>query len=173
MFEKRDYRVYKGVKREQIYQPICDFWVQQGFYVAQVSPYHVHGSSYYSKIGLRREFWLSMDERGGDTHMDLLFSAKISDEGIIGGVAAAVIFLPVAVVGGAISYGEYEEYSRRLMGTFWNFVDQQSRVNGQNAAPAQPAPSPQPQTITMAACAGCGALIPNTWKACPYCGRGK
>jgi hypothetical protein len=171
MFEKREQKVYRGVRRESVYQPVCDFWARQGFYVAQVSPFHIQGTSYYQKIGLRREFWLRLDEQNGDTYMDLMFSARISDEGLIGGAAAAVIFFPVAVVGGAISYGEYEEEARRLMGSFWSFADQQCRITGQSAAPSQPVPPPQPPTITMAPCGGCGALIPENWKACPYCGN--
>ena len=176
MFEKHDCRIYKGVRRESIYQPVCDFWARQGFYAAQVSPFHIQGTSYYSKIGLRREFRLRLDEQGGDTYMDLQFSARITDEGLAGGAVAAVVFLPVAVVGGAISYGEYEEDANRLMATFWGFVDQQTRVAGQWSAPAQPPPiqqPPQPQTVTMGACVGCGALIPASWKACPYCGRSR
>ncbi len=169
MFEKRDYRMYQGVNREQIYPQICDFWARYGFYVAQLSPFQIQGQSYHQKIGLRREFYLRLDEHQDGTYIDLMFSAKISDEGMIGGIAAAVIFFPIALVGGALSYTEYENEAKNLMGNFWGFVDQITNQRGTytNAPPIQP----QPQAQDTMPCPGCGAILLNNWKACPYCGR--
>ncbi|UCF07421.1 MAG: zinc ribbon domain-containing protein [Thermoplasmata archaeon] len=173
MFEKREFRRYQGVKREDIYPQICDFWARQGFYVAQLSPFHIQGQSYISKIGLRREFFLRMDEQGGNTYIDLQFQAKITDEGLVGGAAAAVIFWPVALVGGALSYKEYEDDARNLMWSFWGFVDQMTNQSGVPTQPPLP-PAPPPPAVPgrpAAPCKGCGALLPQDWKACPYCGK--
>ena len=171
MFEKREYRMYQGVEREHIYPQICDFWARHGFYVAQMSPFQIQGQSYHQKIGLRREFHLRMDELQGSTYLDPQFQAKISDEGLVGGAVAAVIFLPVAVVGGAISYSEYEDDAKNLMGSFWAFVDQ---LTNTRSIPAHaPAPTPPLQPQETLPCQGCGALLPTNWKACPYCGRAK
>jgi hypothetical protein len=170
MFDKREYRMYKGVKRDQIYRQICDFWARQGFYVSQISPFQIQGQSYYQKIGLRREFYLRIDEHEDATYIDLSLSANITDEGLIGGAAAALIFLPVAVVGGALSYNEYETDARNLMGSFWGFVDNISKTNGVFTQPPG-APMPPPKTAPTMYCPGCGALIPQNWKACPYCGN--
>jgi len=172
MFEKRDYRMYEGVKREDIYQQICDFWTRQGFYVAQISPFHIQGQSYHQKIGLRREFFLRMDEHQNNTYIDLQLQA-ITDEGVIGGAAAAIIFWPVAVVGGALSYSEYENDANALMGSFWVFVDQITNKRGTFAHAPQPPqpPQPQPQFYETVTCQGCGAIIIKNWKACPYCAR--
>jgi hypothetical protein len=103
MFEKRDYRVYKGVKTDKIYPQICDFWTRQGFYVAQLSPFQIQGESYQSNIGLRREFYLHLNEQKDSTYIDITFRARVTDTGAVGGAAAAVIFWPAAVVGGALS----------------------------------------------------------------------
>ena len=169
MFEKRDYRRYQGVKRENIYQQICDFWTRQGFYVAQISPFQIQGQSYHEKIGLRREFSLRMDEHEGSTYLDLQFQAKITETGMVGGAVAAVIFWPVAAEGGALSYSEYESDARNLMGSFWAFVDHLANTK---SVPAQaPSPPVQPQPQETLPCQGCGALLPANWKACPYCGR--
>ena len=130
MFSKRNYRLYRGVKRESVYPQVCDFWARNGFYVAQVSPYHIRGESYHSKIGLKREFELRLDEQGGDTYADLHFAAKITDTGLIGGAVAAVIFWPVALVGGAISYSDYEGDANNLMGSFWAYLDQVASIPG-------------------------------------------
>jgi hypothetical protein len=225
MFDKRDYRRYKNVKRDDIYPKVCDFWARQGFYVAQLSPFQIRGESYHQKIGLRREFYLRLDEQDGNTYIDLQFQAKISDEGAVGGVAAAVIFWPVAVVGGALSYSEYEKEANSLMYNFWIFVDQLTNQRGElppGWRPPEPSlfssPAPQPgppppnrqyyqqhpldqkqeppkdnkvkedknptdtdiksstppeelsPSKETAPCKNCGALLPNNWKACPYCG---
>lgn len=161
--------MYEGVKKEQIYQQICDFWARQGFYVAQMSPFHIQGQSYHQKIGLRREFFLNMDDRQGATYIDLSFQAKITDEGLIGGAAATIIFWPVALVGGAVSYKEFEDDARNLMGSFWTYVDQITNKRGTFAQAPAPPPPPQPQDTVP--CQGCGALLIRSWKACPYCGK--
>lgn len=163
--------MYQGVRRDQIYTQVCDFWARSGFYVAQISPYHVRGESYHQKIGLKREFYLRLDEHEGNTYMDLQFSAKITDEGMVGGAAAAIIFLPVALVGGALSYTEYEDDARKLMGSFWAYADQITNVRGVMAQlPTPPPPQVYPQTQKTVPCSGCGALVMADWKACPYCG---
>ncbi len=172
MFDIRDYRMYKGVVRTNIYPQICDFWARQGFYVAQLSPFQIQGQSYQQKIGLKREFFLRMDEHEGGTYIDLNFRAQITDEGLIGGVAAAIIFWPAAIVGGAVSYSEYEKDARNLIGSFWGFVDNMTHISGMIPQPPKPAPPPTetPRSDTSE-CEYCGAIIITNWKACPYCGK--
>jgi hypothetical protein len=170
MFEKREYRMYQGVKRDQIYQQICDFWARQGFYVWQISPFQIQGQSYHQKIGLRKDFFLRMDEHENTTYIDLSLRASITEEGMIGGGAAAILFWPVAVVGGAMSYSEYENDARNLLGSFWGFVDSISKIQGVWATAPQAQPQP-PQVAPTIPCKGCGAIIPQNWKACPYCGN--
>ena len=43
MFEKREYRMYKGVGKDKLYPEITEFWSSQGFYVSQISPYYLYG----------------------------------------------------------------------------------------------------------------------------------
>ena len=177
MFEQRDYRVYKDIARADIYESACVWWGTQGFYVTRVGPYHVRGVSYYSKIGLRREFDLFLNEAEGGTTLDLTFRAQITDEGLVGGAVAAVLVWPVAVVGGAISYHEYEKEARQLMYYFWQFMDQEAGVPGAVATPTTPPPVPPPPPPQPPAaapnvpCGECGALLHPDWKACPYCGE--
>ena len=173
--------MYSGAKREDMYPQICDYWARQGFYVGQISPFHIRGESYHSNIGLRREFYLRLDEHEGSTYIDLTFRARITDEGAIGGTAAAVLFWPVAVIGGAVSYSEYEKDATNLMFSFWGFVDQIAKQKGHSAPqdaqtpdqpPPPPAPDQKPSVEENVPCKECGALLPNSWKACPYCGKG-
>lgn len=160
MFEKREVRSFPGARREDLWPKVWDWWSRQGFHLTQTGPYRFHGASYYSRIGLRREFDLIVDDVQGGTGIDLMFTARITDEGVVGGAVAALVFLPVAVVGGAISYSEYETDASNLMAAFWQYVH---GVTG--SAPIGPLPQlPLP-------CSGCGAAMLPDWKVCPYCGR--
>jgi hypothetical protein len=176
MFEQREFRTYRGVKRKDLYRESCMFWTGRGFYVAQISPYYIHGTSYYSRIGLKREFDLYVTRSGDDTNLDLTFRARITDEGLLVGAVAAVVFLPVAVVGGAISYHEWEKDARDTIIAFWAHMDDEAGRPGMVVAPTAPPPPtpPQPPPSSQAAagepCDECGALLLPDWKACPYCG---
>ena len=169
MFDKREYLVYKGVKSRDIYPQVCRFWSEQGFYVGQLSPFEIQGQSYHQRIGIRREFYLRMNESEGDSYIDLSLRAKVTTEGLFGGAVAAVIFWPVALAGGAISYYEYEKDTVNLLGSFWDYVD---NISGEVGTPVQAVPpfSPPAYSTDSVSCSKCSALLPRHWRACPYCG---
>ena len=129
---------------------------------SKTGPYRFHGSSHYSRIGLRREFDLIIDDVSGGSNLDLTFSAQITDEGLIAGAVAAVFLLPVAVLGGAVSYSEYETDAQNLIVAFWQFFSARPGATTDKPTPAMPAP-----------CKGCGAALLPDWKVCPYCGRAR
>ena len=172
MFERRDFQVYKGVDLKEIYPKICGWWASRGFYVSQIGPYHIHGTSYYSRIGLRREFDLFINDVEGGVSFDLMFRAHITDEGLIGGGVATLLFWPVAVVGGAVSYNEHETDARNTMIAFWQYINHETNVQGMVEEPDSPHEEPEvlPEPETEP-CEICGALLPTDWKACPYCGN--
>jgi hypothetical protein len=124
MFEKRDYQMFNGTNKEQFYQTACHYWASQGFYVTRQSPYRIQGESFDSRIGLKRKFSLNLHEQEGNTYLDLQFQAKITDIGMFGGLAAAVICLPIALIGGAYSYSEYESDSNDFTNRFWEYMNQ-------------------------------------------------
>lgn len=171
MLDKRDYRIYQNVQPEQVYPQVCDFWARQGFYVGQISPFEIQGQSYLPRIGLRREFYLKLTDHNGDTSVDLYFRGKVTDEGLLGGAAATIIFFPVALVGGAISYSEFEKDARNIIGGFWSFIDRLTGV--QNFIAAPPPYIPPAASNGSTACTGCGAFLLNNWVSCPYCGQSK
>jgi len=160
MFEKREVRSFPGLRRDDVWAKAWDWWARQGFHLAKTGPYRFHGSSYYSRIGLRREFDLIVDDVPGGCNVDLTFSAQITDEGLIVGAVTAVLLLPVAVLGGAVSYSEYETDARNLILAFWQFL---STAPGASADKPTPAMTPP--------CKGCGAALLPDWRVCPYCGR--
>lgn len=161
MFEKREVRFISGVRREDLWPKAWEWWARQGFLLTQTGPYRFHGASYYARIGLRREFDVVLDEAPGGVTVDLTFSAQITDTGLVAGAVAAVVLLPVAVLGGAVSYTEYESDARNLMLAFWQSI----------SAPGGTAPATTPAMPPP--CAGCGAALLPDWKVCPYCGRAR
>ena len=160
MFEKRETRTFPGMRRDEIWSRGWEWWSRQGFRLEQMGPYRARGTSFYGRIGLRREFTLAVDEVSGGAGADLSFRASLTEEGLVGGAVAAVLFFPVAVVGGAISYTEYETDARNLMAAFWQYLQ---ATGGRGPATAMPVPTP--------ACTGCGAALLPDWKVCPYCGQ--
>ena len=177
MLEKRDYRIVSGVKVNDVWAKTMDWWQRAGFAVYQVGPGHLTGASYYSKIGLRREIELRYQESEGSLYADLSFRARITDEGVVGGAVAAVVFWPVAAVGGAISWSEYDNEANALISNFWVFL---SQITGKQLqfppgyAPVYSTPQtpvPQSQPAPAKKCSKCGTDLAANWKVCPICGQ--
>ena len=153
-----------GARAAELWPKVWDWWSRQGFQLSQSGPTSMRGTSFYSNIGLRREFWLVLSEAPNGANVDLSLDAQITDEGLVVGAVSAVVFWPVAVVGGALSYSEYETDARNLMLAFWQYV------YSLGAPPGTPPPR-IPEVPTP--CAGCGAAMLPDWKVCPYCGRAR
>jgi hypothetical protein len=176
MLEKRDYRVVPGAKLTDVWAPSWDWWQRAGFALYHVGPGHFTGSSIYSKIGLRREIDLRFLEANDALYVDLAFRARITDEGAVGGAVAAVVFFPVAAVGGAISWSQYENEANALMATYWQglwqLTGKPSQILYVTAPPFGTPYTVMPQVPAPAAktCAKCGAGLAADWKACPACG---
>lgn len=162
VFEKREVRVIAGVHRESLWPKSWEWWGRAGFHLAQSGPYRLNGSSFYSRIGLKREIELSLDDVPGGCSLDLRVNAQITDEGAVLGGISAIVFWPVAVVGGAVSYTQYEDDARNLMIAFWQYASALA-APGAGTPPRVPAVPPP--------CTGCGAALLPDWKVCPYCGR--
>jgi hypothetical protein len=160
MFEKREVRSFPGLRRDDAWRKAWDWWGRQGFQLTKTGPYRFHGSSFYSRIGLRREFDAILDGAEGGTNVDLTFNAQITDEGLIAGAVTAAFLLPVAVLGGAVSYSEYETDARNSVLAFWQFLSGAPTGAADRMTSAMPPP-----------CQGCGAALLPDWKVCPHCGR--
>ncbi len=179
MLERRDYRVIPGVKAADVWPKAWDFWQRAGFALYNVGPNHFTGSSFYSKIGLSREIELRLQEANDAVYVDMSFRARFTEAGVVGGAAAAILFWPVAVVGGAISWSEYENEATALLANFWHYLWQASGKPSQilfaSAPPfGQPyavMPPPPPASTVAKVCQKCGAAMAAEWKVCPYCGQ--
>lgn len=160
MFEKREVRFFPGLRRDDAWAKAWDWWGRQGFRLTKTGPYRFHGSSFYARIGLRREFDAILDEADGGTNVDLSFNAQLTDEGLIAGAVTAALLLPIAVLGGALSYSEYETDARNLILAFWQFLSDAPVSATKRRTSAIPPP-----------CKGCGAALLPDWNVCPHCGR--
>lgn len=177
MLERREFRSYPKADREALWSKTWDWWVRAGFQLSNPAPYTIYGISWWSKIGMQREAWVRLDQAGETMHVDVTFAARITNEGMVGGAVAAVVFLPVAAVGGVLSYSEYEEDVRRMLWGFWSFLHTETGqpgwvtpvAYGQPTVPAPTVPAAPPAAV----CAQCGAALQAGWKVCPYCGKAK
>jgi len=179
MLERRDYRVIPGVKTTDVWAKAWDWWQRTGFALAHLGPNQFTGSSVYSKIGLRREVEVRFTESNEALYVDVAFRARFTEAGVVGGAVAAVIFWPVAVVGGALSWSEYENEANALLASFWHFLWQTTGKASQILfATAPPFGSPYavtppaaPASAVAKTCQKCGAGLASGWRACPYCGQ--
>jgi len=82
----------------------------------------MHGEHSRPRLGLRRVCDVWLRESGGSTIVDVSFRAEITTEGAVVGAAAAVIFLPVAVVGGAFSWAEFDSDANGMLNGFRQYT---------------------------------------------------
>ncbi len=177
MLEKRDYRAIPGLRVADVWAKAWDWWQRAGFVLYHVGPNHFTGASYHSNLGLRREISVHLAEANDALYVDLGFRAQITNEGAAVGAVSAVVFFPVAVVGGAVSWSQYETDANNLMWGFWHFLWQTTGKPSQTLAVA-PVPYgtpyavvPPPASSYTTGCSKCGAGLAADWKACPYCGQ--
>jgi hypothetical protein len=180
LFTKRDHRSFPGMTKEQAMQAASWFWRSRQFGVNFTSPYSVHSEQFFSKLGLRQSVDVFAVDEGSSVGVDMSFSAELTDTGGVVGLVGAVIWWPIAVAGGAVSYIEYENDAQRLMGEFWNYVQSFPRNPQPPAGPtplptwAQGAPQPsgpQPAVTPLArVCPSCSASIDPDSVFCKRCG---
>ena len=181
LFTKRDHRIIPGLTKEQAMQAASWFWRSRNFGVNFTSPYSVHGEQFYSKLGLRQSIDVWAADEGQNVGVDLSFSAELTDVGAVAGVAGLIILWPVALVGGAVSYIEYENDAQRLMTEFWSYINAFPKNPQPPSGPAllpswaqgqQPVPTPYPPQAPqpIKECAKCSGKNELDSAFCKYCG---
>ncbi len=161
------------------------FWRSRNFGVNFTSPYSLHGEQFYSRLGLRQSIDVWAADEGQNVGVDLSFSAELTDVGAVAGIAGLVILWPVALVGGAVSYVEYENDAQRKMSEFWSYVSAFPKNPqppsgpaplppwAQGQAPVQPvAPpaAPPPPPAPMKECPKCAGKNDPDGAFCKHCG---
>lgn len=185
LFTKRDHRPVPGLTKEQAMQAASWFWRSRNFGVNFTSPYSLHGEQFYSKLGLRQSIDVWAADEGQNVGVDLSFSAELTDVGAVAGIAGLVILWPVALVGGAVSYVEYENDAQRKMAEFWSYVNAFPKNPqppsgpaplppwAQGQAPVQPVAqpvAPPPPPAPMKECPKCAGKNDPDGVFCKHCG---
>lgn len=189
MFEKYEVWTFPRPSAPEVFRASWDAWGRQGFALAAGPPGGFTGRSVIPKLGIHRHVEVTVVPNGTGATVHLKFRAAPTDEGLVAGGVAAVVFLPVAVVGGAISWNEYEQDWQRARSAFLGVL---SALSGQppqgvpGPPPAPPLPVVAPPTgsapaspppvggdspaAAPAACPACGATPPPGAKFCHGCG---
>lgn len=174
VFEKFESWTFRSPAPTELFPAAWNFWAQRGYALHSTGPYALQGRSFQSRIGIHRVVDLTVLPSGTGTTVQLRYRADVSPEAAAGGVVAAVILLPLAVVGAAISWHEYESDWSRERWEFWNFL-----VTASKAEPATGVPTPTPPDAAPASapsgpapstCPACRAAVTGEGRFCSSCG---
>jgi hypothetical protein len=157
LFGRRDARTFPSTTKEEMVTRISEFLRQAQFHIDFSSPVQLHAEQYYQKLGLRRVMDVWVNESGPDTMVNIEFSATLGDAETAVGLVGAVLFLPLAVAVGAVSYLDYESDANALIQSLWNYV-----------SAGQPVPG---AALTIPRrCGNCGLLLETDARFCKRCG---
>jgi hypothetical protein len=121
MLERREQFSLPALPKD-LFPFVCDYWRVQGFQVSQPVELQMRGEHFRPKLGLRRVCDARLRESGGSTTVEVSFGAEITTEGAVVGAAAAMVFLPIALVGGAFSWAEFDSEATSMLGGFRQYT---------------------------------------------------
>ncbi len=190
VFEKSEIWSFEAPSAPELLTAASGFWTQRGYSLQSTSATSFRGRSFHSTLGIHRVLDLVVTPSGTGAVVHLRYRADVRPEVAAGGAVVAVLLLPLAVVGAAISWHEYESDWSRERWDFWNFL-----VSGVKAQPlaaassaplapsegsAPPPPPPPPGAVagaapasgspTASACPACGAAATGQGRFCSSCG---
>ncbi|WP_019178165.1 zinc ribbon domain-containing protein [Methanomassiliicoccus luminyensis] len=152
LFARRDRRTYPGAAMGEIVGRADTFLGQSQFRVEHVSPTQLHAEQYYQKLGLRRVVDLWFQEDGGNVTVTMDFSATLGDGEAVVGLVGALVWLPLTVAVGAVSYLDYQRDADTFAWSFWKYL-------GSSSAP-----------YSGARCGNCGLELDRDSSFCKRCG---
>lgn len=158
MFEKFEVWNFTSPPPTDVFSASWRFWGARGYQLQQTGPASFQGRSFHSKIGIHRVVDVTVLPSGANTTVNLRYRADVRPEVAAGGVVVAVLLLPVAAVGAAVSWHEYETDWSRERWEYWNFLATDARAqptvgSPPPALPSSPlvAPPPSPPAAAPAA----------------------
>jgi hypothetical protein len=137
VFEKFEAWTFLTPGPTELFAASWQFWGQRGYDLKSMGPSRFQGRSFQSTLGIHRVVDLTVLAAGSGSVVQTRFRADVREDVALGGVVVAVLLLPLAVVGAAISWHEYETDWSQERWAFWNFL-----VGGGKAQPAPNAPVP-------------------------------
>ncbi len=187
VFEKSETWTFGSPSAPELLASSQEFWTRRGYTLQSTSPSSFQGRSFHSTLGIYRVVEVLTSASGGGSTVQLRYRADVRADVAAGGAIVAVLLLPVAVVGAAISWHEYEADWSRERWDFWNFLVQTAQAKPTTAGtpppppappvtapapPPPPPPGPVPSAVVAAPshCASCGAALTGQGKFCSSCG---
>ena len=153
LFARRDVRTFPLPYQDALVR-ISDFLRQAQFRVDFVTVNQIHAEQFYQKLGLRRVMDVWVNEANGASTVTIDFSATLGDTETAVGLVGAVLFLPLAVAVGAVSYLDYESDANNMISALWSYL---------SSAP------PAAGTVQRR-CGNCGLNIEADSRFCRQCG---
>ena len=181
VFEKFETWTFEAPAAPELFSAAWTFWGQRGYGLQSTGPTSFQGRSFQSKIGVHRVADLAVFAVGTGATVQIRFRADVRADVAAGGAVVAVLLLPVAVIGAAVSWSEYENDWSRERSDFWNYLVQVVKARPAPAAPVPPplvappmpsatAPPPVPSAAGGIRCPSCGAPVSGAGKFCASCG---
>ena len=134
------------------------FLRQAHFQTSDIDRQHVHGEQFFQKLGLRRAMDVWVNPQGDGSIVTLDISATLGDPEAAVGLLGAVIYLPLAIAVGAVSYLDYERDATSLIASLWNYLD---------TLDARPSAS---NIESAPRCSNCGLSLDSDSRYCKRCG---
>lgn len=159
VFEKFESWAFATPGPSELFPLAQNFWGQRGYGLQSTGPTSFRGRSFQSRLGIHRVVDVTILPAGSGSALQVRFRADVREDVAVGGVVVAVLLLPVAVVGAALSWHEYELDWSRERWEFWNFLIGIARAQ---PAPTTPAPSPPSSPLL-----GPTGVTPSTGPAPP------
>lgn len=158
LFVRRDSRLFSQLTPVDAVASAGSFLSQTHFQVTSVSAYQLHAEQYFQKLGLRRTVDIWISDQNGAAVVTAEISATLGDTEAAVGLLGAIIYLPLAVAVGAVSYIDYEQDAAALLTSMWSYLGSSGpRVGG-------PAPGPERR------CGNCGLALEPDARFCKRCG---
>ncbi len=179
MFERQEIWYFDAPTPKDLFDSAWKTLSAAGFPLTPTSGFGFQGKSVSPTWGLHRLVEVMVTPWNQGAAVQVRFRAAPTDEGLAVGVVGAIVFLPVAVVGGAISWDKYNNDWTEVRTRLWSALQQTPGARPSSWAPPPPtppaAPPPAaPQTATApsagSSCPSCKAPQPLGAKFCNQCG---
>ena len=177
VFEKFEVWTFLLPGATELHEGAWRFWGERGYHLRATGPGAFQGRSFQSKLGIHRVVDVAVLPYGTGAVVQLRFRADVREDVAVGGAVIAVLLLPVAVVGAAISWHEYETDWSQERWAFWNYLVGTAQARPLPNAPMPPSPIPTAPGSPAAPSAGPlpsrsdGAFGPSSPRShCPACG---
>ena len=182
VFEKFEVWTFQAPGASELHTASWQFWGQRGYNLRATGPGTFQGRSFQSKLGIHRVVDVTVLPSGSGGVVQVRFRADVREDVAVGGAVVAVLLLPVAVVGAAISWHEYETDWSQERWAFWNYLVGTARAAPVPNVPIPPAPvapigtgplpsaGSSPTAPSERNCPACGTPVSGAGKFCTSCG---